>query len=332
MLAAIRSRLLKQYLGLDQNEREDVILKISARLKYLLNIQEQNPRPYDETFRWLEQRGVFFTPNAYGYPIPDTHELAQRPDLFSKPSELIGIDLGVQRQLHLLMDAFPLFEQEYNDFPLAMSSELPAYAFYLNNGVFDGLDALVLYCMIRHFRPEQIIEVGSGWSSRVSAKAALVNGNTRLTCIEPYPDELLRGGFPGLHRLITSKVEDLGRDVFDTLGENDILFIDTTHVIKSKGDVNYLILDILPRLKKGVIIHLHDIYIPYEYTQWWITEQLEFWNEQYLVQAFLAFNDHFQILMAINYLRKHHVETLQKTFPYCPNYITGQSLWLKKVK
>jgi hypothetical protein len=202
----------------------------------------------------------------------------------------------------------------------------------LNNGIFDGLDALVLYCMVRYFKPNRILEVGSGWSSRISAQAGLMNANTRLTCIEPYPDKLLREGFPGLEGLIPKKVEEVDLAPFEELGENDILFIDTAHVIKHGGDVNFLFLEVLPRLNKGVVVHVHDIFLPYEYLQWWITDRLLFWNEQYLLQAFLMFNYQFQVLQAINFMRIHHLDALQKTFPHCPNYHSGQSFWFQKIK
>ena len=331
-LASMRLGLQKLFLKLSEKEQDELVAPIYGHLKRILQARDEHPEIYYETFRWLEARGVHFTPNHYYYPIPDTSELAARPEQFAQPSAMIGIDLAVDRQLGYVNDIFPRFADEYNRLPMGKSPDLPAYAFYLNNGIFDGLDALVLYCMVRHFKPNRILEVGSGWSSRLSAHAALINGHTRLTCIEPYPDKQLRGGFPGLEGLIAKKVEEVGTAPFEELGENDILFIDTAHVVKSGGDVNFLFLEVLPRLKKGVIVHVHDIFLPYEYMQWWITERLLFWNEQYLLQAFLAFNDHFQVLQAVNFLRLQHLDALQKTFPRCPNFNSGQSFWMQKIK
>jgi hypothetical protein len=331
-MAILRKWEQTLYLRLSEQEQDEFLASIAGNLKNILGTRNKNPDAYYEIFRWLEARGVHFTPNHFYYPIPDTGELAQRTELFTKASAMVGIDLAEARQLHYAQDVFPAYQEEYNRLPLGKEPGLPPYAFYLNNGVFDGLDALVLYCMVRHFKPDRILEVGSGWSSRVSAQAGLLNGNTRLTCIEPYPNELLREGFPGLDQLIVKKVEEVGLAPFEALGENDILFIDTAHVVKYGGDVNFLLLEVLPNIKKGVVVHVHDIFLPYEYLQWWITERLLFWNEQYLLQALLTFNDHFQILQALNYMRIHHLDVLQHTFPRCPNITSAQSFWLQKVK
>jgi predicted O-methyltransferase YrrM len=333
-LALTAMRLLQQklYLKLSAQEQDALLKPISRHLQHILQLRESNPQAYYDTFRWLEARGVHFTPNHFYYPIPDAGELEARPELFLQPSEMPGIDLADARQLRYAQEVFPQFASEYNALPTSKSSNLPEHAFYLNNGMFDGLDALVLYCMVRHFKPERILEVGSGWSSRLSAQAAQVNGNTKLTCIEPYPDKLLLAGFPGLDGLIVKKVEEVGLAPFEALNENDILFIDTAHVVKYGGDVNFLFLEVLPRLKKGVVVHVHDIFLPYEYAQWWVTDRLLFWNEQYLLQALLAFNDRFQILQAVNYMRMQHMHALQETFPHCPNFNAGQSFWMQKVK
>ena len=328
----IRHCQQKLFFKLPDKEQEEFLEPIYRHLTRIMQAREENPGIYFETFHWLEGRGVHFTPNHYYYPIPDTRELVARPELFTQPSAMIGIDLNEEQQLRFIQEIFPMFAEEYNRFPLGKSPDLPPYAFYLNNGIFDGLDALVLYCMARHYKPNRILEVGSGWSTRIFAQAALVNGNTRLTCIEPYPEKLLSKGFPGLNRLITKKEEEVGLVPFEELGENDILFIDTAHVIKTNGDVNFLFLEVLPRLQKGVIVHVHDIFLPYEYWQWWITERLLFWNEQYLLQALLMFNDHFQILQAVSFMRNKHQEALRQTFPRCPFFDAGQSFWIKKIK
>jgi hypothetical protein len=115
------------------------------------------------------------------------------------------------------------------------------------------------------------------------------------------------------------------------LEDGDILFIDTSHVVKTGGDVNYIYLEILPRLKNGVIIHIHDIFFPCEYPKWWVVNRLLFWNEQYLLQAFLAFNSHFQILFANKFMDLKYFEDIQSAFPQAPFYHTGQSLWMQKI-
>jgi hypothetical protein len=240
--------------------------------------------------------------------------------------------MNLPRQLYFLREVFPQLVEEYNAIPKSRTPDLKPYEFHFNNNIFDEIDPYVYYGMIRHFQPGTVLEVGSGWSTRLAARAALKNGNTRLVSIEPYPDPLLDAGYPGLDSLIKEKVEEVDLSVFQQLGENDILFIDTSHVVRTGGDVNYLYLEVLPRLRKGVVVHIHDIFFPEEYPRWWITERFLFWNEQYLLQAFLAFNSHFKVQFANNYMRLKYLDEVKKAFPSSPSYEHGQSLWMQKVE
>ena len=199
-LASMRLGLQKLFLKLPEKEQDELVAPIYGHLKRILQARDENPEIYYETFRWLEARGVHFTPNHYYYPIPDTSELAARSEQFAQPSAMVGIDLAVERQLHYVNEIFPRFADEYNRLPLGKSPDLPAYAFYLNNGIFDGLDALVLYCMVRHFKPNRILEVGSGWSSRLSAHAALVNGHHASDVYRTVPRQTTAGGLSRIGR------------------------------------------------------------------------------------------------------------------------------------
>jgi len=124
----------------------------------------------------------------------------------------------------------------------------------------------VLHCMMRHYKPRRIIEAGSGASSLVIAAAARLNGNTPdYTIIDPYPGEVVGRGLPGVTTLLRERVERVDRQLFSTLRDGDLLFIDTSHVVKTGGDVNYLFLHVLPLLNPGVVVHVHDIFLSYEY-------------------------------------------------------------------
>jgi hypothetical protein len=230
-------------------------------------------------------------------------------------------------QLDLLRNHFPKFRGEYDQFP-AEPASAPG-RFHFNNGLFDGTDALVTYCMIRHFRPRLIIEVGSGFSSLVTAEAIAKNEGSALICIEPFPLDFLRKGVPGLHSLIEKKVEDVDLEFFSQLGYGDILFIDSSHTVRIGGDVNYLFLEVLPRLKPGVIVHVHDIFFPFDYRRDWVIDELRFWAEQYLLQAFLTFNSEFEVLMANGYLGHRYMEDLKATFANSP-WWGGGSFWMRR--
>jgi Methyltransferase domain len=276
-------------------------------------------------FRLWEEHGVHVTPVHFYQPIPDTRSL---PDaLWEKPSQMPGIAMNEAKQLELLCDVFPRFRAEYDELPAEPTSD--PREFYLKNGAFEGTDALVLYCMVRSFRPSLVLEVGSGFSSRVSARAALVNGNTRVVCIEPYPDDVLTGGFPGLTSVIPKKVQEVDLEFFGQLAEGDILFIDSSHVVKTGGDVTYLFLEVLPRLRPGVIVHVHDIFLPQEFPKRWILDLRLFWTEQYLLQAFLAHNSEFEILFANAYMGLRHQPEMRRTFPKS-EWWGGGSFWFRR--
>jgi Methyltransferase domain len=280
---------------------------------------------FHEIFPVWERHGFHVTPVHFYQPIPDTQSLPQK--LWDHPSELVGIDMNDSVQLDLLRNRFPKFRGEYEQFPTKPTGQ-PS-RFHLNNDFFDGTDALVAYCMVRHFQPRLIIEVGSGFSSLIAAEAAAKNKSSALVCIEPFPREFLRQRFPGLHSLIEKKVEDVDLDFFSQLGPGDILFIDSSHTVKIGGDVNYLFLEVLPRLKPGVIVHVHDIFLPFDYRRDWVMEEFRFWTEQYLLQAFLTFNSEFEVLMANSYLGHYHKEDLETTFPNSP-WWGGGSFWMRR--
>jgi predicted O-methyltransferase YrrM len=283
------------------------------------------PGVYEEFFAFWEQHG-FHLAAVHPYdPLPDTRDLPAR--LWRQESALAGIDFNLPGQLELLENAFPAFRAEYDNFPTAPTGK-PG-EFYLYNGMFDGTDALALYCMVRHFQPKLILEVGSGFSSCVSAQAALENGHTRLVCVEPNPGNVLRQGFEGLSALISKPVQAVGLEEFEALEANDILFIDSSHVIKLGNDLHYLFLEVIPRLKPGVLVHFHDIFLPHEYPEVWVKKKRRFWNEQYLLQTFLAFNSAFEVLQANHYLGRNHRARMQITYPRSP-WWGGGSFWMRR--
>ncbi len=265
-------------------------------------------------FQLWECMGFHITPNNFYQPIPDTRTL--RDKLWLQQSGLVGVDMNEQKQIQLPNQVLR-FKEEYDVFP--KNTVLKPWQYYLNNPTFGPVDAEILYCMIRHFKPKKIVEIGSGYSTYLSAQAILKNeeesGNkSELTAIEPYPNEVLKSGFPGLSKLISTKVEEVDLSVFNELKENDILFIDSSHVLKIGNDVQYEYLEILPRLNKGVIIHIHDIFFPSEYPKRWVLEMHLFWNEQYILQAFLAFNSSFEVLWSGSYMHLRYPDKLEKAF------------------
>lgn len=287
-----------------------------------------------QTFPWWERLGVHLTLNHYYEPVPDTRRLKE--ELWTAESELAGLNMHEAAQLALLSQFRQRYQREYEAFPV----DAPAspHGFYLRNPGFPAVDAEMLYCMIRDRKPRRIIEIGSGNSTYLAAQAVLKNEEEdglrcELVAIEPYPNPVLREGFPGLSRLVDRKVQDVPLREFQLLEANDILFIDSSHVLKIGSDVQYEYLEIVPRLRPGVLAHVHDIFFPLEYPKDCVLGSRRFWTEQYLVQAFLAFNEHFEILWAGNYMHVKHPEALEQAFSsYGRAGRWPGSLWFRRVR
>jgi hypothetical protein len=284
-------------------------------------------------YGWVEKWGVHIIPVTYYDPIPDRKELDKRDSLWENESEMPGVNLNESKQVEFVQKVFPAYREEYK-FPLKKTQNPTEY--YLENGNFGTIDAEVTHCMIRHLLPEKIIEIGSGNSTRLMARACLLNKErsgkeTKLFTVDPYPDDIVAGGFPGLIKFTKEKAENLPLDFFLQLNPGDILFIDSSHVVQTGGEVNYLFLEVLPRLKPGVIIHVHDIYFPREYPKVWMFKYQRFCTEQYLLQAFLAYNHAFEVLFSNSFMHLHHKQELKDSFPSYDGTDWPSSFWMKKI-
>jgi len=289
---------------------------------------------YRRKFNEWQRSGFNLMPNHYYSPIPDINQLSD--EIYQNESELVGISLNDANQLKFLENICIQYLGEYSSFPEDKTENRHEY--YFKNGVFQHIDAEILHCMIRHHKPKRMIEIGSGFSTLVSAAACEVNrkehaGACEFYAIEPYPDEMLSGEIPGLSRLVKTRLQDVDMEIFLTLDKGDILFIDSSHILKIGGDVQYEYLEILPRLKPGVIVHVHDIFLPGEYPRNWIEEEHVFWNEQYLLQAFLSFNESYEVLWAGCYMHRKFSEKLAEIFPgYSANSCLPGSFWMLRTK
>jgi hypothetical protein len=283
-------------------------------------------------FKALQRMGIHLVPNHFYEPVPDTRSIPE--GFWNEPSVLPGIDMRESAQLTLMRDFCREYKAEFDQFQ--DSANVSANGFSLANGLFGPVDGEILYCMVRHFKPNRLIEVGSGNSTLISAAAIVKNSRetgvqAKLTAIEPFPNPTITKGFPGLTRLIKAPVQSVPLAEFETLDENDILFIDSSHVLKEASDVRFEYLEVVPRLKKGVVIHFHDIFLPFPYPKSWVVEDLRFWNEQYVLQAFLAFNSSFEVLWGGSYMNHGHPDALQQVFrSYRAKETAPGSFWVRK--
>src|SRR5579859_1168783 len=278
--------------------------------------------------RLSEKMGYHLIPVHFYSPVPTLAELEGR-DWDQPISDTLSMDDAAQ--LDLVRRLAP-WTAELSLTPVEPNLPEP-HQYYWHNESFSPTDAATYYAMIREFGPRRIIEVGGGLSTMVAAQAARRNWPhvpTRVTCLDPYPTPALTEGFSGLDQVIAQPVQHVSLELFEELGENDMLFIDSTHVSKAGSDVNHLFFRVLPRLHPGVIVHVHDVFLPWDYPREWITDRRLFWNEQYLLLGFLSGNPSFKIMLGTCYVTRKYPGEINQLFPVLPT-IGGCSFWMRRL-
>jgi hypothetical protein len=270
----------------------------------------------EHVYRAAERTGV--------YPLIDHyHEPPVRNVPAPPRRRKLHVDLASDRQLELLATL------RYGDELSAISrAATTPTAPYYDNPAFAAPDAQAYHSLIRRFRPARVVEVGSGQSTRFAANALTLSGGGELVAIEPYeaPELDLLGA-----TVVRERVEEVGGELFETLGENDMLFIDSSHVVRPGGDVTFLLLEVVPALRPGVLVHVHDVFTPADYPAEWQRRRW-LWSEQYVVEALLTGNAYLEVLLAIPYLLAAHPHELAAAFPVpaAPQPApTPSSLWLR---
>jgi Methyltransferase domain len=268
-------------------------------------------------------------------PIPNTAVLAREPARSrvwpGTPSDTPGIDWRAEQQVTLVREHL----SRQSPFPIPAEYTGDSREYHAANDMFSRLDAWFLQAMLRHHRPARVIEVGCGWSSLVTARVnrEYLSGEADVTCIEPHPPGFLADGVDGITKLLTSPVEEVGLDGFLELRRNDVLFIDTSHTVKTGGDVVFLLGEVLPRLRDGVLVHFHDIFLPFDYPQEWVLAGRG-WNEQYAVRSLLTLSHGFEILIGVAWLSHSRPGLLAAALPGYPQDFPdgGGSLWLRRTE
>ncbi|TXH74487.1 MAG: class I SAM-dependent methyltransferase [Lysobacteraceae bacterium] len=276
--------------------------------------------------RWLPQPiGHFYSPLT----DPDAlqHDAARLwPALPTDPP----FDFAIETQRALLREILPPLLAEF-DYP--MEAHADPRRFHRGNDQFAGPDALTLYALLRHWRPARMIEVGSGYSTLLAADVnrRFLGDGMRLTAIEPYPRDVLRA-LPRLAALREERVQDTPDHVFETLHEGDVLFIDSSHVLKTGSDLVHLLTRVLPRLRSGVRIHLHDVFLPDDYPPQWAIEENRGWNEQYAIAAMLANGTRYRVIFAVHFVLTRLADEARAAFgDYAGLAYQGGSFWIEVV-
>lgn len=326
------------YLNCKGTPMKELIIKLLPVLDMLLFLFVY---PSAWLLKYVRKAGVHRLPNCKNalmkigvFPIRDHYYEPQfnnrRPKKpFSQDRCLPGIDWNVAEQLKLL-DTFS-YSQEIADIPIEKPDN---FEFYLNNVMFLSGDAEYWYQLIRSIKPNRIFEVGSGNSTLMAIKAIRKNHeedpnySCKHICIEPYEMRWLEETDV---TIIRQKVEDIEVEFFSELKDNDILFIDSSHIIRPQGDVLFEYLELLPTLNKGVIVHVHDIFSPKNYLKQWLEDKVMFWNEQYLLEAFLSHNSDWEIIGALNYLHHNHYQKLKSIALFLTPEREPGSFYIRKI-
>ncbi len=272
-------------------------------------------RAMPHVVRLLEERAGYHVIKRHYYaPVPDAADLP--PDYWQQISSMPGVDLRLGQALDFLEQAVPRHIEGFRArFPLHRT---PGQDFFLINGTYMAVDAHVYWCLIQEYMPKRIIEIGAHASTMVAtaataAVAARGGPSCSIHAIEPFPsDYLLRehGRTITLHR---QKVQDIPLGMFEELEAGDMLFVDSTHMLRTGSDVQYEFLEVLPRLRPGVFVHVHDVSLPKHYPKVYFDNRI-YWNEQYLLQAFLAFNHRFEVVWPGNAMMLAYPEPMQRIF------------------
>lgn len=276
--------------------------------------------------RGFAKVGLDVVVKTFYSPIPDLDQLP--PGTFQRTSALPGTGWDLDRQLEFVRG----LRRSFEEFRSVTNGGGDPWQ-YAPNMSYTEADAAMLYAMIRSTRPRRIVELGSGHSTLVTAQAARRNAADgdapTLEVFDPFP-RVVTDDLPGLTRLERIGAQEVPLSTFEALEAGDVLFVDTTHTVKVGSDVNFIVLEVLPRLREGVHVHLHDIFLPYEYPQQWLEDYGLYWTEQYLVHAFLIFNSGFEVLAAMHALQRDRRDAMAELLPPAVADWPGGAFWMRR--
>lgn len=332
----------------DNNKEEEILYSLFEVLMYRRPLSDEiiNIRSLLEKYTFQKtvsilieyperkalSRNVGYPPGHFYSALVNVQEVMPYMSGISKKEENIFNALNLS-----INDMSALWEEMASYFEVTLWDEKiqAGQRYYYNNSSYPFTDALVYSAMLQIIRPKRIIEVGSGFSSAVllDTQENFLDYKIDLTFIQPYPhtiNNILLDKDWSSFSLLEKKVQDVELSVYDQLEAGDILFIDSTHVVKTGSDVVHEIIEILPRLNKGVLVHFHDIFYPFEYPDSWVRQFSRSWNEIYMLRAYLQDNSNYRIIMFNNYYVQ---KQLAKDAFYYERFLRnpGGSLWIERI-
>ena len=299
---------------------------IDTFFKFVNSEENQRRLTCERNSRTMYENGHFYS------PVVNLEELEQQRGRIFGPRDLRSVSLNVSKQI----EYFKSISRHFNRVPFSESKD-QRYRYYYNNTSYGFGDACVYWGMLAHFKPSRVVEVGSGFTSALALDAIdFYNLDTECVFVDPYP-ELARkvvGDLSPRHTIIPRPVQNMDLSVIARLKESDILFIDSSHIVKTGSDVHFELSEILPRLQPGVIVHFHDIFYPFEYPIDWVIKDNKSWNELYFIHSFLQYNSQFEIIYFNDYFSKEHGSLIDEFASAQAARIRlnpGGGLWLRRL-
>ena len=255
-------------------------------------------------------------------PLPQLEELPL--DVFRRRNPMPGVTWAPDRHEAFLRDLAPY-----------LAEFTPPEGFFWGNGMYESIESEVLYAVVRRHKPNRLVELGSGFTSLIMAAACQENASEgRSSCytvFDPFPREFVKAGIDGVDSLQPVGAAEIQKKEFEALEDGDLLFIDTTHTVKVGSDVNRLILEVLPTLAPGVLVHVHDIFLPYEYPREFFEQHL-YWQEQYLLQALLTENPNFEVLFPASATARERPDLITELIPKHQRPVGPSAFWMRRTQ
>lgn len=285
-------------------------------------------RLYSATQRGAERVGVHLLRASYDSPIPRLSRL--EPGVFERRSPMRGIGWDPDAQMAFVEAQLGRYLREFT--PTA-DPDGPDGRFHLDNHTYDRVDAELLYAILRWSRPRRYVELGSGYSTLVAAEALAANASegaeAEIGCFDPYPSAHVLARPDLRDRVSRVPVQELPEAEVSRLEAGDVLLVDTSHTVKLGGDVNRIVLEVLPLLAPGVVVHFHDVFLPRDYSHGHLSDG-HYWNEQYLIQAFLAQNPSWEVLVGAQAVALDHPRRLAALIPSFREGVSPGALWIRR--
>lgn len=255
-----------------------------------------------EVRRQLQENRINITPANFYSNVPLVSDIETSFEYRNEGEEVYNSGLFDPDKIGEFIDALCEYSEEFS--PPLEAADAPENSYYWRNTAFSYSDAMSYYCVLRHFKPEHVLEIGSGYSTLVADAALRQNGSGRITLLEPYPMDFLRE-LESVTEILETFAQDIPVPQFVELVEStDVWFIDSTHTVKIGSDCLYIYLKVMPEIKKDIIVHTHDIYLPFAMPARSALDRHIYWTEQYLLYAYFLENPKIEVLFGSAYGRK----------------------------